>query len=88
VQAGGLLRELRRRGLEVLAVSQHRSDPQVLIVYLHGNAGQWAGGYALEVIASVPEVLKVEESVTTPTILLALVETHPMDVETVEGERE
>jgi hypothetical protein len=67
--------------LRVLAVSQHRSDPQVLIVYLHGNAGQYCEGYALEVVASVPGVLKAEESVTTPTILLALVEAGSVDVE-------
>jgi hypothetical protein len=71
--------ELESRGLTVLGVSQHRLNPEVLVVYLHGNAGQWLDGTARRVIASVPGVLTVTESVQSPCILL--VRLQPTDGE-------
>ena len=75
----GLRTELESRGLTVLGVSQHRLNPEVLVVYLHGNAGQWLGGRARRVIASVPGVETVTESVQSPCILL--VRLQPADGE-------
>ncbi len=68
-----LKRELEVGGLRMLGVSQHHSNPEVLVVYLHGNAGQSADGFAKHLIAGVPGVVAVEESVSAATILLALV---------------
>ena len=70
----GLRTELESRGLTVLGISQHRLNPEVLVVYLHGNAGQWLGGRARRVIASVPGVETVTESVQSPCILLVRLE--------------
>jgi hypothetical protein len=69
--------ELESRGLTILGVGQHRLNPEVLIVYLHGNDGQWLDGAAQRVIASVPGVQTVTESVQTPSIIL--VRLQPMD---------
>jgi hypothetical protein len=66
--------ELESSGLVLLGVGQHRSNPDVLVVYLHGNAGQWVDGSALNKIAAVPGVLAVTESVQSPSILLVRVE--------------
>ena len=66
--------ELENRGLTVLGVGQHRSNPEVLIVYLHGNEGQWIDGKARRVVASVPGVVTVVDSVQSPTILLVRTE--------------
>lgn len=71
MEAESLRRELASRGLEVLGVGQHQANPEVLVIYLHGNAGQWVGGYARQVIESVPGVIAVAESVSARTILLA-----------------
>jgi hypothetical protein len=69
------LREaLRVRGLVVLDVGRHRTNADVLIVYLHGLAGQWAHGYARWLISGVPGVAAVEESVGTPVILWVRIE--------------
>ena len=46
----------------------------MLVVYLHGNAGQWVDGGALGKIAAVPGVMAVSESVQSPSILLVRVE--------------
>jgi hypothetical protein len=73
MQADALQEELKRRGLELLGVGQHNSNPEVLIVYLHGNAGQWANGLARQVISQVPNVLATAESVSTPAIVLVRV---------------
>jgi hypothetical protein len=62
--------ELEGKGLTVLGVGQHRSSPEILIVYLHGNDGQWVDGRARRVVSSVPGVLTVSDSVQSPTILL------------------
>ncbi|MBT0771249.1 hypothetical protein KIH74_20080 [Kineosporia sp. J2-2] len=64
---------LQERGLVVLAVGEHRANPEVLTVYLNGPSGQWANGTARDLIASVPGVIAVTESVPTPTILLVRV---------------
>ena len=64
-------RELTARGLDVLHVSQSEKLSEVFRIYLHGNAGQWAAGHARLVIATMPDVIKVIQSVQTPTILLA-----------------
>ncbi len=62
--------ELESRGLTVLGVGQHRTNPEVLVVYLHGNEGQWVDGAARRTVALVPGVLSVVDSVQSPTILL------------------
>lgn len=64
---------VRRRGLVVLHVGEHRANPEVLTVYLNGVSGQWAHGVALNLISSIPGVVAVTESVSTPTILLVRV---------------
>ena len=69
-----LREELEAAGLVLLGVGQHRSNPDVLVVYLHGNAGQWVGGGAVGRIAAVPGVMAVSESVQSPSILLVRVE--------------
>jgi hypothetical protein len=69
-----LRRELEGRGLELLGVGQHHTNPEVLVVYLHGNAGQWRDGAARLLIASVPGVLTVTESLQSPAILLVRVD--------------
>ena len=68
-----LRRELQSRGLEVLTVGIHHADPDVLVVYLHGNAGQWRDGAAQMLIASVPGVSQVIESAQSSAILLVTV---------------
>jgi hypothetical protein len=65
-----LRKELELRGLVLLGVGIHHANSEVLVVWLHGNAGQWVDGFAMEVIAEVPGVLSVSESVRTPSILL------------------
>lgn len=65
-----LNRELQTRGLVILGIGRHRTDPDVLFVYLHGNQGQWVEGQALELVAEVPGVAAVTESIQSPTILL------------------
>jgi len=70
---GALAAQLRKRGLVILAVNRHRSLPDVVMVYLHGNAGQWAHQEALNTVAEVPGVVAVTESVSTSTILLVQV---------------
>jgi hypothetical protein len=69
-----LREELEAAGLVLLGVGQHRGNPDVLVVYLHGNAGQWVNGGALGKIAAVPGVMAVSESVQSPSILLVRVE--------------
>jgi len=69
--------ELERRGLELLGVGQHHTNPDVLVVYLHGNAGQWLDGAARILIAAVPGVVKVTESIQSPAILLVRVKPDP-----------
>jgi hypothetical protein len=64
---------VRRRGLVVLHVGEHRANPEVLTVYLNGVSGQWAQRAALNLIESIPGVVAVAESVSTPTILLVRV---------------
>jgi len=61
-----LRRELETRGLSILG----DTDPEVLVVYLHGNAGQWRDGAARLLIAAVPGVRGVSESSQSATILL------------------
>jgi hypothetical protein len=62
--------ELEMRGLQVLSVGRHQGDSDVLVVYLHGNAGQWRDGAAQMLIASVPGVSRVIESAQSSSILL------------------
>jgi len=77
MEANLLQAELHKRGLVVLGVGQHRANPEVLVVYLHGNAGQWVDGLARRLIARVPGVLAVTDSVQTPAILLVRVQPIP-----------
>jgi hypothetical protein len=69
-----LREDLDAAGLVLLGVGQHRGNPDVLVVYLHGNAGQWVGGSALGKIAAVPGVVAVSESVHSPSIVLVRVQ--------------
>ncbi len=69
-----LRRELEAAGLVLLGVGQHRGNPDVLVVYLHGNAGQWVNGQALGKVAAIPGVSAVAESVKSPSILLVKVD--------------
>jgi hypothetical protein len=69
-----LREELEAAGLVLLGVGQHRGNPDVLVVYLHGNAGQWVDGAARGKIAAIPGVMAVSESVQSPSILLVRVE--------------
>ncbi len=69
-----LREKLETAGLVLLGVGQHRGNPDVLVVYLHGNAGQWVDGAALTKVAAVPGVLAVSESVQSPSILLVRVQ--------------
>lgn len=78
-----LAKELRARGLTILAVSPHSDAPDLLTVYLHGNAGQWVGGAALFLVADVPGVLAVVESVQARSILLVRVSPVEGDGEAV-----
>ena len=66
--------ELEAVGLVLLGVGQHRRNPDVLVVYLHGNAGQWVDGRAVDKVASIPGVVAVTESVHSPAILLVRVQ--------------
>jgi hypothetical protein len=52
----------------------------VLVVYLHGNAGQWVDGGAINKVAAVPGVKAVSESVQSPSILLVRVD-YPTDLD-------
>jgi hypothetical protein len=66
--------ELVFRGLQLLGVNQHQANPEVLVIYLHGNAGQWVDQTALDIVSSVPGVGNAVESVSTPTIILARID--------------
>jgi hypothetical protein len=74
VDAHDLRREVERRGLVVLGVGQHRANALLLVVYLHGNEGQWANGYARSLIASIPGVISATDSVQSPAVVLVRVE--------------
>ena len=65
-----LRRELESRGLQLLSVGADHADPDRLVVYLHGNAGQWRDGAARLLISSVPGVSTVTESAQSAAILL------------------
>lgn len=69
-RAEALRATLEGAGLVVLAVSAHRTDPELFTVYLHGAAAQWVGGEAVRMVASLPGVSDAVESVQSPTILL------------------
>jgi hypothetical protein len=75
VDADLLAHELRRRGLVILGVAGNQVLREVLIVFLHGAAGQWVKGEALRIVRTVPGVLVVQESQQSPLILLVRVET-------------
>jgi hypothetical protein len=75
VDAEDLRRELEVRELVLLGVARHASRPEVRVVYLHGNAGQWMNGAALQVIQDVPGVLDAVASVQSPLIILVRVST-------------
>jgi hypothetical protein len=68
-----LREELEARGLVLLGVGRHQTKRELLIVYLHGHAGQWQDGSAKREIRSVPGVLAVTDSSQAPTILLVTV---------------
>jgi hypothetical protein len=64
---------LEKVGLQLLGVGRNSQHDDVLMVYLHGNAGQWSEGSAVETIKSIDGVLSVAESVNSPTIILVRV---------------
>jgi hypothetical protein len=74
MEPGALRKELEVRGLVILAVGQHHANPEVLTVYLHGNAAQWLEGHAQQVVRMVPGVVAVTDSVHSPSILLVRVQ--------------
>lgn len=57
MDADTLGRVLQRRGLVILGVTGNRMLPEVLVVVLHGNAGQWIERAALRKVRAVPGVL-------------------------------
>lgn len=63
-----LARELCAKGLVVLGVV--RSEPGVLVVYLHGAAGQWVDGLARSMIRAVPGVAWALTSEQSEAIVL------------------
>jgi hypothetical protein len=71
MQPHKLHEELVFRGLHLLGVTQHHANPEVLVIFLHGNAGDWVDEPALDIVSSVPGVRNAVESVATPTIILA-----------------
>jgi len=68
--------DLESLGLVLLAVSSHRTDPDLFTVYLHGAAAQWVGGEAVRLAASIPGVTEVVESGQSPAILRVRIQ-HP-----------
>jgi hypothetical protein len=66
--------QMRARGVVILGTGEHRANPATLVVWLHGPAGQWIDGVARLVVAGIPGVASVVDSVQTPTILLVRVE--------------
>jgi hypothetical protein len=74
VEPSALRGELQRRGLVLLGVNQIQAKPDVLLVFLHGHQGARAHERARRVIARLPGVLNVAESVQSPSILLVRVE--------------
>lgn len=62
-------RELRMRGLVLLAVSEDVIEPDVLVVYLHSHAGQWQDGTASRMIRALPDIVSVTPSEQSPAIL-------------------
>jgi len=61
---------IRGRGLEILVVSVHQSDPTVMVVYVHGNSGQGVSGEARSVIRGIPGVLNAVASEASENIIL------------------
>ncbi|MBT0772137.1 hypothetical protein KIH74_24550 [Kineosporia sp. J2-2] len=62
-------RELRSRGLALLDISEDLIEPDVLVVYLHTNAGQWQDGTAGRMIRALPDIVSVTPSEQSPAIL-------------------
>ena len=69
-RADRLRAELEALGLVLLAVSSHRTDPDLYTVYLHGAAAQWVDGEAMRLASTVPGVIGAVESVQSPAIIL------------------
>lgn len=65
---------------------QHR--PDLLLVYLHGNAGQWVDHSATNVMLAIPGVLGVAESEVSPSILLVRINPPEEQVTAPRGEEE
>ena len=86
MQPQELHEELVFRGLQLLGVTQHQANPKVLMIYLHGNAGDWVNKAALDIVSSVPGVRNAIESVSTPTIILAWVDLETATEMTLNGE--
>lgn len=85
-----LAEHLRARGLIILDVTRHHTQPDVCVIYLHGNAGQHQHSFALDTVRTVPGVRRVVESVKSTAILLAWIETDgkeepPAQAHTVSG---
>ena len=69
MRADLLNRELRERGLVLLDVSEDMIEPDVLVVYLHSQAGQWQDGTASRMIRALPDIVSVTPSEQSPAIL-------------------
>lgn len=61
---------LRRAGISVLHVSRDPRYNNVLIVYLHGSAGDAVGGLARQACKAVPGVLDARDSDQTRDIIV------------------
>jgi hypothetical protein len=70
----GLAAEARARGLEILGTGEYKANRELLVIWLHGNAGQWVDGLARRIVAGIPGVVNVVDSVQTPTILFVRIE--------------
>ena len=74
ITAGQLRERLERRGLDLLGVTEHHANAEMLVVYLNGMAGQHRDGAARLLIASVPGVLAAVDSVPSPNIILVRID--------------
>lgn len=76
MRADLLGRELRSRGLVLLDVSEDVIEPDVLVVYLQAQAGQWQDGTASRMIRALPDIVSVTPSEQSPAILRVRVAPH------------
>ena len=70
LRAAHLHDALVAQGIELLTISHSCVQPNLLLVFLHGNAGQWVEGGALRKIKRIPGVVTAANSRDTQTIVL------------------